>query len=280
MKNVILFLIYGNFFISLCTVALTCETYLLSNIPVDFNYLLFVFFSTLFIYNVQRVLFATKFYVSDHSERHRWILNHKKQLIILTVFSLTSILFISFFIPSENLILLMGTGIIASAYFLPFVNLRRIPGVKALLVAAVWTAVTVYFPIRFSSVSAGFTSITAGHRNFILLITERFLFLLALCIAFNIRDIQFDKNSGVNTLPVIYGIEKAKLIAYCLLLLFVVTLFIRDPSIVSICMAVSGGLTAWLIAKSYPESGEMHYSFLIDGTMILQAALTAMALRI
>ena len=48
---------------------------------------------------------------------------------------------------------------------------------------------------------------------------ERFLFIMAITIPFDIRDLKIDNQVGLKTIPSILGIKKSKMIAYFLLIL-------------------------------------------------------------
>ena len=263
------FILYSNIFISLCASAAAYQTYLVSG-ETNWTYVAFVFCSTFVFYNGQRIFLSKNYNTENSSERHKWILKNKKLLIVLcAVALLASIpLIINW---SLKLIFIFGAfSIIASFYFLPKINLRAIPGVKAIYISLLWVFSTVVFPIMLVKQHETITSIFSSFYLFIIL--QRFFFILPLCIAFNIRDISVDKKTGVKTFPVIFGETKTKII--CFILLFLFCGFVPYPgSPTGVTLIVSAIATAVLILFASEKRREYYYSFLLDGAILLQAGL-------
>lgn len=162
-------------------------------------------------------------------------------------------------------------GIVSVLYFLPGVRLRKIPAVKAFMVAFVWAAVSLYTPIQING---------EGQLNKVLLImfSERLLFLLSLCIVFNIRDIEHDKISAVRTIPSLYGIAVGKTVAIvCLILSGSLSVILHQQGIYSISNAlaivISAIISTALILSCSKKSSEYFYLFGIDGMMLIQPLL-------
>jgi len=110
-------------------------------------------------------------------------------------------------------------------------------------------------------------------RDTTILIAKRFLFIGALTVPFDIRDLFEDRQSGLKTVPVVWGEKNAYLFCQVLLAGYVILLFIfrnngfnHDFWALTICAFLAG----WLIFKSKWEKNEYYYFFLIDGVLILQ----------
>jgi hypothetical protein len=88
------------------------------------------------------------------------------------------------------------------------IGLREIPGLKALLVAAGWTFVTMGITTDVPGDGAGFDGWIAAMQ---------FCFFLALAIATDIGDLQYDRPK-LKTIPQVLGIRGAKVLAVVLLL--------------------------------------------------------------
>jgi 4-hydroxybenzoate polyprenyltransferase len=194
------FLLFSNLFVALCAAAITLQTYILYNLSLNTAYILFVFFATLFLYNLQRLILRPLYIKAPGSIRHDWILEHKKTLIILTGLSGMSMLGILFFMASRIFYAMIPLGILSVFYFLPGIGLRKIPFLKSLLVALIWAAVSVYVPVLLSGNEYRKSEV-------LLLFSERALFFLSLCVVFNIRDIEHDRLSEVRTVPSVFGIK-------------------------------------------------------------------------
>lgn len=110
-------------------------------------------------------------------------------------------------------------------------------------------------------------------RDTTLLIAKRFLFIAALTIPFDIRDLFEDRQSGLKTIPVMWGEKNAYLFCQFLLGGYIVILFLfRNNGFNAdfFALTVTAILTGWLIFKSKWEKNEYYYFFYMDGVLILQ----------
>ena len=183
---------------------------------------------------------------------------------------------------------LLGLG--SLAYFLPGLHLRKFLGVKAFMVALVWATVTLVVPLLMIKEvkSYGLTELLHsgnGWRVWGCLFLERLLFMLSLCIAFNIRDIEYDKSSGVRTMASVLGISATKKAA--LLVLFVAWVCglvgivfggcfggtTMQTCTLAVAMSASYVVSAFTLKNIQPDSTELYYLFRIDGLMLLHSAL-------
>ena len=187
-----------------------------------------------------------------------------------------SILPLVFFLNTASKILLVSLALVSVAYSLPIFSihdkhfgLRNIPGVKLFLIAAVWSLSCVLLPILEleSSIEASVTM-----NDSILLIAKRFLFIAAITVPFDIRDLFQDKTNELKTIPVILGESKALFICQGLLAIYLVLLFLFTKSIDSnfLGLTLTIILSGWLIFKSKWQKNEYYYFFYLDGTMIVQ----------
>jgi len=263
------FFIYSNIFISFCASAATYQTYLIRG-EVDWNYLALVFCSTFVFYNGQRIFLSKNYTEENSSERHKWILKNKKLLIVLCAFAcLASIPLIITW--NFKMILMFGVfSVVSSFYFLPKINLRAIPGVKAVYIALLWTFSTVFFPLLMQQeeiISIGYYFHLPGFFSLL----QRFFFILALSVAFNIRDISIDKKKGVKTLPVLFGETKTKIL--CVVLIMIFFGMIPPSFVIGKALFYSAIITGVVILFASEKRREYYYSFLMDGMIVLQAAL-------
>jgi hypothetical protein len=226
-------------------------------------------FSTLFIYNILRII---KFILNPSSEQ---AILHKPFKLIYYIFAgiglfgvVINLFFYSF--PSQwindlmaNLILLLISIILSLFYVLPCFTLngvklalRDLPFLKILLISFVWSILCFYIP-----------SIQSGNENTFLFLG--FIYILAMTIPFDIRDLPFD-HERQKTIPQLMGWHKAKMLSIILLLLFFCLLIFYFPHIketISFWITV----TIHLIALSFvhPKRTHLFYGLIIDGTISL-----------
>jgi hypothetical protein len=210
--KIVKLIIYGNIWVSLGAVALTLNTFLVMDWAINERLLLLVFFATMLSYCFQRVVRHT---TDDliNSTRHQWVYNQKKYLYALIIISscISGCLFFTLFTFYD---LLYFSPLIAIALFyavkLFSKSLRDIPFIKIILIALSWGAVTVLIPAYIKQEST-------ANDVFILFILN-FIYIFALVIPFDIRDVAFDE-SEKHTIPQIIGVKAAKYTAIVLLII-------------------------------------------------------------
>ena len=254
----------------------------------DLHLLVFVFFSTLLVYNLNLIEGMKGLKVSVfRSVRHNWIIKHEKFIwafavlsFIISVAELTAL-------KKDTLIFLLVPGIVALGYAVPIklpgmktIRLRELPFVKIFLVAWVWATFTVGLPLVQQS---GITELFQL-KNF-LLFFSRTAFIFSITIPFDIRDMAYDSDKHVATVPSYFGIQKSKMIALFCILLFATITFIRFQ--LGFCSAgellalvFSAVITSVLIVLINKERNELFYSFWMDGMMVIQWVIVMLILKI
>ena len=271
------FLLFSNIFIAFCAVAQGLVTYYLLKLPPNKPVLAFLFFSTLLVYNLSMLLSKPAQPQTSPFKRVRWIFSHHRLIISITLIAGLCILPIALLYLSYPSKLLMAfVGSIAIAYNFPFltinqknIGLRNLPGIKLFLIAFVWSVSCVLLPIVELENKLGI-SISLGET--LLLVAKRFLFICAITIPFDIRDLFQDKLYELKTIPVIWGEKKAWMFCQALLAAYLILLILFTKTINSdvIGIALTIFITGWLIFKSNLKKNEYYYFFFLDGTMILQ----------
>jgi 4-hydroxybenzoate polyprenyltransferase len=271
------FLLFSNLFIAFCAVAQGLVTYYLLKLPADKYVLAFLFFSTLLIYNLSMLLTKPKDPQKSPFKRVRWIFSHHRLIISITLIAGLCIIPLGLLYLSFQAKLLMGfIGLIAIAYNFPFlsvnnkkIGLRNLPGIKLFLIAFVWSVSCVLLPIV--ELERNY-SISVTLWETLLLVAKRFLFICAITIPFDIRDLFQDKLYELKTIPVMLGEKRAWIFCQGLLALYLIflILFTKQFNLDVIGLALTILLTGWLIFKSNLKRNEYYYFFFLDGTMILQ----------
>ena len=274
-------ILFSNVFMSLCSVTQALVTFQLIGAKPVYPLLILLFTSTLFIYN-----FSIFWGKPEHPEnspfrRVRWFFKYYKAMVVITVACGISLVPLFFLISVKSQLLLILLSILSVSYSLPLFRsgnkkrfgLRNVPGIKSLMITAVWTLSCVALPI-FEAQNSQFIHVSLTDEA--MLIAKRFLFIFALTIPFDIRDLFHDTSAGLKTIPVMFGEKKAYLFCQLLLAGFMVLLFLfRDNGFNHDFFAL--GLTAilagWLIFKSEWEKDEYYYFLYMDGVLILQYVL-------
>jgi 4-hydroxybenzoate polyprenyltransferase len=269
LKRISDFILFSNVFIALGAVGLTYSSIQQLKLNTSKNtYLLLVFFATLFIYNFQRLFYKNN--KESASIRRIWINKNQHVIKLHTAIGFLGTC-ITFLYSDYKLLLYLSPLLLLSiVYFTPFIKLRKHPLLKLLTLVLVWTMVTATTPLLLAN-----ESITVNH---LLHIAERFFFMTAICIPFDIRDLHVDKAESIQTLPYYIGEKKAKNIALlCISVSGIVLIMEYVGEMINIktltALLLSTLVTAILIAITSSKRNEYFYVAGIDGTMLIQGVL-------
>ena len=268
-------ILFSNLFIACCAVAQGAMTYLLLRMPADPQVLVVQGGATFAFYNLSMLLAKPAQPAQSPYRRVRWFFRHERLMVLLTILAIFVCLWSSLQLPPAARWILMIAGLFALLYSLPLWqinnkkrNLRQIPGLKLFLIAFVWALSCVALPI--AGLSAEGIRIPLTDQA--LLFIKRFLFIAAITLPFDIRDLLPDKQYGLKTIPVLLGEQGAYRLCLLLLSAYLVLLFIFNqntsqstPGLVIVTL-----FTAWLIFRSRWKKNEYYYFLCLDGTLILQ----------
>jgi 4-hydroxybenzoate polyprenyltransferase len=271
------FLLFSNVFMALCAVAQGLVVfYLIGSRPL-YTICALLFVSTVAIYNFSILLTKPKNPEKSENRRVRWFFAHHRLMVTVTIVAILSLIPLFFLISMESRILLIFLAIISFAYSLPLFSLgdqkfglRNIPGLKQFLITLVWTMSTVLLPVL-EAQDMHLTNISL--RDTTILLAKRFLFIAALTVPFDIRDLFEDRESGLKTVPVAIGEKRAYLFCQVLLAGYIVLLFLyRNNGFNAdfFALTFTAILAGWLIFKSKWKRNEYYYFFYLDGVLILQ----------
>ena len=274
--------LYASFFIALCASALAAETYLLLGVSVPWRLLAFIGAGTLFIYTAHALVKPAKSANALVSARQLWINRNRSLLKVVSLSGLaialgvlaTGTYSLHFWLWMAHL------AFIAIAYTVPvfkrrgkWLALRNVPLLKVFLIAYVWAAVTVQLPL----LEQGQVLFQPQFRH---LFPERFLFILALALLFDIRDLSLDRNLATLTLPGLIGDKPARALSVILLLIFCVMAFLNYPLPLALPLVFSALAAILVAAIAHTNRSDHFFSGLADGMMLLQAILVAVSVAI
>ncbi len=266
----------SNIYVGLCALAMLYHTTLASglNSPTA-NVTIFVFCSTVFIYSFLKIRpLIRRDQLSSYSIYDNWLRSHKvlAYTILISAGIISGILF--FLLNINQIVIVLLAGAITGLYSIPLIgkfSIRSLGLVKTLFVAIVWVLITTVLPLQ-----ARLTDLNLN--SFSLLITN-FIFILPLCIVFEIKDMEDDKRAGLITLPMYFGILKTKYIALAIpisytafsILSYVSNKFIEynEPA-KNIANLIPFIASAFIINAVDEKRGSLFYYSVIDGLMLLQ----------
>ena len=239
--------------------------------------LLLVFCSTLFVYNFDTLFHhPDDFKAKDELLRDKWVQKNYNWLRFFALIATPPIIYSILHLPFAIFYVLIPLFIIALQYTFPLVriegkwlSLKKVTGAKAFLIAGVWAVVCVMLPYLVQQQSLPVYEV-------LMLFLARFCFIAALAIYFDIRDYEFDKKVGINSLAVVYGIQIARYTTYALLLVFMGLISLNpfySEHTAYWGMLSSGIITLLLMAAHKYVKSEFYYSFVTDGLLLFQLLL-------
>jgi 4-hydroxybenzoate polyprenyltransferase len=271
-KKFFSFILFSSIFIAACAVFFAIETNFILGLPLNsLGFYSFIFGATLFQYNMHYVLKVT---AVDDSARLAWTIKNKKIHYVLLFIGFSLIIFSLFSFHLHHFYVLGCLGIIAFLYSYPALpfgkkkQLKEYGILKIITLSLLWTLVTVWFPVNTMQYDEGL---------FWLVFTKRFLFMFVLCLLFDMRDFTIDRDSGIRTFPVRFGIKNSYLFSYLTLGIFLILSFVQNHFweqtgfLYAMIISVVATIIVILSTKKYKSD----FIFLagIDGMMLLQALL-------
>ncbi len=261
LKRSFAFYVFGNIHVALAAYCLTKITFLQFDI-INQSLANFVFFSTLLSYNFIRLFQLDKL----NSMTATWIRVNKRYLMVLSGLALLGSIYALLNFRLVEVIVLFPFFLATLFYVFPYkkkiTGLRNVPGLKLFLISITWTGLTLYLPLLSAEVH--------DVQHVYISIAQRFLFIFAITIPFDIRDAQFDL-PGLNTFPQKLGVNNSKIMAVLALLMVVIldTLMpYKDPNYFRVNLFMMG-LSVVMIAFSGAKRGRYYTAFWIESLPIL-----------
>jgi 4-hydroxybenzoate polyprenyltransferase len=272
------FLIYSNIYIAAAAVLMTIQAQIQLGMAPDWHpYLFLIFFATLFEYNLHKFVAVFFYKHALDPVKFGWINRNLKLFYAIVFLSVAGFIVAALFARWSVLVTLFPLGLITFLYSFPvytkglkIFRLREVPLVKIFIISFVWSATCIILPVVQADLYVSFTKLS-------LLIAERFLFVFAITVPFDIRDMEGDQRAGLKTLPLLIGEKKSILTANIALLLFLIVCLVHYISQKQYHFAgaflISGFSTMYFINnKKITGMRQYHYGVL-DGTMSIQGIL-------
>jgi 4-hydroxybenzoate polyprenyltransferase len=168
------------------------------------------------------------------------------------------------------LLLLLFMSLLTLFYCFPFnsvnKNLRKTPGLKIFIVATVWSLLIVFFPI------IDFTD--KLDVSFLIFFVQVLIFVIVTIFPFEIRDLNSDCKQ-LRTIPQIIGVKNTKVLALCLLIIFMLLdciqyVILNSINFKSILINAAVCLTTFTLIQKSKENQSIYFSsFWVESLPIL-----------
>ena len=219
----------------------------------------FVFFATLFTYNYQRVVRIKK---GLKHVRKAWLAKQNIAIYILMVCGglVSAYCFFEFQLVTK--VFIVFVALLSVLY--PF-GLRKIPFIKIFIISFVWAVSTMLLLALENNIPIS--------QTIVLQLLSRFLFVFAITIPFDIRDLKYD-DQNTQTIPLFFGTLKARFIAILsLFICLAISVFqYLEKTIISsnlLALILLYFVASILIVKSDEKRSEMYFSFWVESLSIL-----------
>lgn len=275
LKKVFDFYIFSNIHVALASASLVAISYFNEGISPKISYITFTFFTTFLAYQLIRwfdLFFSKSMQINE--------LLRKISLLewILSGVSIGASFYTLRFFEFKNVLVLVPVIILTFWYAFPFnpfrgkpMTLRQFPQMKIVIIALVWTLMSVAFPLQ--------NDFREGY--FWVELIQRFFFIVAITIPFDIRDFESDP-AELTTLPQRIGVEQAKKIGILLMLGYFMLIFFKYPltfpQVFSEVMIV--GISILFIAFSKVKRSVYYTAFWVESIPVMWAILLFLALKI
>lgn len=262
-RQFLTFLVYSNFWIGTGAALVVWEFYLMGSYPIDYEVISFVFFATILTYTFQR---SVKLLQGSRQGSSRLVWMKKNDFLVKTILILSTAACIrhAFYFSIEVYVLLMGCGFLSLFYIVKLPgrlgkNLRDIPSLKIFLIAIVWSATATFIP--YLNLENSTDPIPW------LLFVANFIFIFALTIPFDIRDLLLDEPEK-KTIPQLLGERRSAQLAMGLLIFYWPLLCLIAGQFLYLSL-VGVLLSLRLINGAKKTTNDFYFSFSIDGLLIL-----------
>ena len=264
LHRLISFLAYSNSWIGLGAAAFLWQYYLIYDLKCNWQLIAFAFFATVLTYTFQRYYKI----VSDGKTGGRrmvWMKENPNLIKSIMIISGLGCLPLLWGMSWSSYLLLAGCGLLSLFYVIKIPgkigrNLRDIPSLKIFLIGLVWAATSAILPHLNQPAET-------AEIPWLLFLAD-FIFVVAITIPFDIRDIILDE-SEKKTIPQLFGERNSLWVAsFMLVVNYALLLLIADHFLALTLTALSPSII--FVRASTSDSDDIYFSFFIDGLLILQ----------
>lgn len=255
--------IKASIHVSFCLLTLVWFTGLVFGAKVSDHYILALFFGSIAGYNAIK-------YGLESGGKPQLAFEASRPLLIGSLLSLVVAGYFLVQLPYTVWVFFLGASLIAGLYILPLrpggVNLRSYGVLKVLLVALVWTSLSVWAPLW------GVSDLViwdVGVESF-----QRILWVFLLMIPFEIRDMDIDP-PGMRSIPQRLGIPFTRRISWVVAIVFALATAMKDDPAAGelICKGVIGLLMGLSVTFASRRQGSYYAAFWVEGIPVVALGL-------
>lgn len=271
LKKIFDFFVFSSLFIALCAVLMTYQTCFLFSIPFSFALAGFVFSGSVCSYNFHWYL--TPPHVEQPTEKEEWNISNKKIHLLLFIAGLIGSAVFTFLLI-EHWFWLGITAFVTFLYSAPkisypiFSHLKKVALGKTIFLAFAWMHVTTLLPIVIQ-----LKTLNIYHVWFVV---NRFFYIYAICILFDYRDVEEDKNAGIRSLITYLSEKGIDALFWGSIVVVLITSFLLLNSF-SVAEMIALLIPVLILSLLYYPSkrnfSDYLYYFILDGLMMLSAPL-------
>jgi len=255
--------IYSSMHIGLCALSLTLFYQLALGKEFNTDYLICLFFATIALYNLHRLVGIAKVKAFNSKGRFKIIVLYKSHISFYFILAFIFATYYFLQLALQMQILLAAVSLISGAYTLPIYKghrLRDLPYIKIILIAFSWTLLCLNIPMYNQSTVFEHIAIAV----------PCLLFFIGITIPFDIRDLEVDKSLGVKTVATRFGRIFSIRFAFSLLILsagiglglFFLQLFELSTTITWITINL---LTIIYLHRFHDKVNDWYFSLGLDG---------------
>jgi 4-hydroxybenzoate polyprenyltransferase len=243
-------------------------------------YIAAIFFATLLEYNFHRLISVNNNTEDFPVEKNNWASDHLATIKLLILSSVAGLAFSMLFVRRDIIILFGLLSVFTLIYSAEdfgknkrLSGFKGITGMKTIALAFVWTMVTMYLPIVQSET-------VYDPVKIIVLFAERFAFIFAIAIPFDIRDMETDSRQGVKSFPIVFGSHKAEQISYFALslsaIVSIINYYLSGVAFVFLSCIISLLISFIAIKSKKLRHTSFYYHGILDGCLVLYGALVCL----
>jgi len=248
------------------------QTAFLFGLPHSLSFYSFVFLGTVCSYNFHWTLSPELFQKPIPRKWHGKRINRKLHLILAGLALLLALY--SFIALRQHWIWLSGAMVLAFLYSAPKIpwpamqRLKKVVFDKTVFLALSWTYVTTILPLLING-----APITAAHLLFCI---NRFYFIFAICILFDLRDREADRQEGIKTMVTQFDLPSINRLYWGSIAVFFCTalaLLFHFPIPSVVALLLPGLVLAARYRWFKENTSDYVYYILLDGLMIFSLPL-------
>ncbi len=232
-----------------------------------------VFSFTFFTYNGQRLYRLNQKIIEKNNlgKRLKWVIKHQISLTISSViFGLIGLL-CTLFIDSYCFLILIPMGGLSIFYVIPLIpiykgssSLREIPYLKIIVIGITWSIAIIWLPMMDTRYTVGMDTSTL-----VISLLQVFLYVFAITLPFDVRDIKFDKITHIKTIPRLIGVKNTIVFSEILLATSVLLIYFLPVGLYFYPLILGHIITMIIIAFTNERRNELFYAGWIEGSVII-----------